>query len=549
MFPRIPVHSVSCASFPFTGTEKIAKVLYVAVRIIPDARQSFDSMNRRQTDNPIPGLPDPIEAPSPFFRQAGLAFLTAVFVATPFALDFRLVEPTLGQRFVFMIAAFGGAIVYSAYRLLRPAPPRISDPLRPWILLYTAALALSSLFSQDTGYSAAGALFPLAGLAFYMLAFAYPWGRPSVANLAGLLSLGVFAASVYGIAQAFGWEILPYAETDRAGKMKIISVFGHPNFAASYLGPALLLVATQRLWAPKPLRPSARQALAVGAFSAALLMCMSCRLPLPAMIAIPAAAAVAALAWRLGWFIELSVLATAACLILAGARGAWIAMAVAGCAAGVIYLWQQKWRLRVWLQIALACATLAAIAVLATIFTPLGGHLRARLTDSQPIASRLYTFTIAVEMVKQKPLLGWGYGAFDSGRYLEQTAAFQERPEARAFDEFLMVVGGRPAGEVHNELLEVAVDCGLLGVFALLGMGLAMLRSGWRALRAVADRQRAALLLSVWLALGCVVIDGLFSFPLRLPCSAMLFWGFLGIASRLATDYNANAADQGPALR
>jgi hypothetical protein len=379
----------------------------------------------------------------------------------------------------------------------------------------------------------------MAGLAFYMIAFAYPWNRSSAAQLAGFLSLGVFAASVYGIAQSLGWEILPYDDTAREGKMKIISVFGHPNFAASYLGPALLLVATQGLWAPRRRRPPARLALAAGIVPAALLSFLSWRLASPGLASMAAAAALAAFAWKIGWFRELSILATAACLILAGARGAWIAMAVAAAAAGIIYLWQQNWRLRVWLQIAALCVTLAAAMGLATIFTPLGGHLRARLTDSQPIASRLYTFTIAVEMVKQKPLLGWGYGAFNSGHYLEQTAAFQSRPEARAFDEFLMVVGGRPAGEVHNELLEVAVDCGLLGVFALFGMGLTMLRSGWRALRSLADRQCAALLLSLWLALGCVIIDGLFSFPLRLPCSAMLFWGFLGIASRLAAEHGA----------
>ena len=53
----------------------------------------------------------------------------------------------------------------------------------------------------------------------------------------------------------------------------------------------------------------------------------------------------------------------------------------------------------------------------------------------------------------------------------------------------------------------------------------------------------AAPLLGVLMALSCIMIDGLFGFPLRLPCSAVLFWGLLAIGARMAVEESRGAIE------
>jgi O-antigen ligase len=175
--------------------------------------------------------------------------------------------------------------------------------------------------------------------------------------------------------------------------------------------------------------------------------------------------------------------------------------------------------------------------------TPLGGYLTKRLTDAAPVVSRLYSFTIAVEMIEERPWLGWGYDYYEAG-YYDHVLAFQRRhrsaarsqKEAERYDYILTTHEGTPPKEVHNDLLETAVDCGLLGVFALFGLALTFATSAARAARLATDKRDSALLALIFSALLCMGIDGLFGFTLRLPCSAMLFWGLLGIGSRLSRD-------------
>ena len=470
-------------------------------------------------------------------------YLAVVFVCTPFAIYTGLARPTVSQDFFFEATALLGVFFYSAGRLtgLISAPPR--DPLRLWIVLYAAALAAAAYLSDVRGYTARRCLFPLAGIAFYMIVFAFPWRRRDMARLVACLSVSAFLAAAYGVIQSLGVEILPYAEEEREGKMKILSVFGHPNYAASYLGPVFLLLLSLRFWRQRSALPSRRMAAIVGGAALAAGLVSAAIFFSVGLIWLGLVAALGAAAWAIGRFQALAAVILILFFLLAGARGVWLALISAALFALLFWGAKAKWSVRAGAKwIAGAAIGLGAFGA-ACLWTPLGAYLARRTAETRPIASRVYAFVLAVEMIKQRPLLGWGYANYET-HYFDEVMKFQRRPGAEIYNAYLMLSEGVPPKNVHNDLLEIAVDCGLIGVFAVLGMAVAFGLSMARALRASADSRDSALLLGILLALGCLAIDGLFSFPLRLPCSAVLFWGLLGIGSRLGA---SRPADQNPA--
>ncbi|MCX7016286.1 MAG: O-antigen ligase family protein [Candidatus Sumerlaeota bacterium] len=487
--------------------------------------------------HPSPSQPSPLAAAR---RRLALLYLFVILAGTPFVIRLAFQRPTVSQTFFFEMAALLGAFAYSAGRLSWAigAPPR--DPLRPWIVLYGVALAAAAALGPQRGYSFTHGIFPLSGMALYFIAFAYPWNRRDAARLVLLLSAAAFVASAYGLMQGLNLDILPYAGEARVGKMKLVSVFGHPNYAASYLGPIFVLMLSLRFWRVR-LRPPAPLLTAVVG-CAALLVCAvlgayrhSMALPLMG-IALGAGAA----AWGFGRFQALSIVVVGAFLLAAGARGIWLAIGVLFLAVAALFIARSRWTARAWMRLAAAVGVgLAAFAGVCA-FTPFGHYLARRLTETQSIASRLYSFTIAAEMIRERPWLGWGYASFDA-QYFNQVVELQKQKGSEVFNPLLIATQGKPPQFVHNDLLEIAVDAGLFGVFAFLAILVAYGAAAWRSIRSQADAREAALRAAVLLAVACVILDGLFSFPLRLPCSAALFWGLLAIGARLAA--GADEAD------
>lgn len=485
---------------------------------------SFQSIAARPFG--IPGL----------WGRLGFLYLASIFLCAPFVLDVHLGRPTPSQWLFFQVAVFFGAMAYSGGRLVGLVGRSPRDGLRWWVLLYAITIGVTAALSEEWKRSAVAALQPLAGLGFYFLVFAYGWTRRDVGRLAGFLSVGAFLAAAVGIVQSLGFSALPYAEDELIAHIKVLSVFGHPNFAASFLGPVLLLLVFQGGWGERPSRPRWSIAVVVGGVAAIGLMAGFVFKDFGGWWVLAIAVVIGAAAWWAGWFRILTVVAIAVFIVLAGTRAIWIAVLLMTLVAVPGFVWIVGWRPRSWARTGIVVSVGIVALFCALCLTPLGGHLSRRATESTAVASRLYQFTIAVEMVKERPWRGWGYGAYATSDYFDSVVAFQGEEENEVFEPLLMMLKGEPPRYVHNDLLETAVDCGLVGVFALLGLGVAFLGVSWRAIRRASDRRDAALSLTLVAAIGCVAVDSLFGFPLRLPCSSMLFWGLLGIASRLAAD-------------
>ena len=110
---------------------------------------------------------------------------------------------------------------------------------------------------------------------------------------------------------------------------------------------------------------------------------------------------------------------------------------------------------------------------------------------------------------------------------------------ADVFKRLLIDARGVPPGEVHNDILAIAVDGGLPAVFAFLAMVMSFVLITVRAAnesRRQGNLRKKQLLVAALAAILCLLIDGMSSFPLRLATSAMLFWGVLAIGARLAQE-------------
>jgi O-antigen ligase len=164
------------------------------------------------------------------------------------------------------------------------------------------------------------------------------------------------------------------------------------------------------------------------------------------------------------------------------------------------------------------------IAGLGAAFTPRGRELRASIAHTDwnaALSYRLAPWAAALEMIRERPLSGWGPGTFGA-EYATHLIAAEDRYQARLANPFL-------AGsyvEAHSEFLEVAAECGAASLL-LLAVGISM---------TLARLQRSAhaerMLLTAILVAGAVA--ALTWFPMQRPATALLLLAAFGRAWRLA---------------
>lgn len=119
---------------------------------------------------------------------------------------------------------------------------------------------------------------------------------------------------------------------------------------------------------------------------------------------------------------------------------------------------------------------------------------------------RFYFVQDALAMFKTRPILGWGGGGWEEAY--------------RSFQHYLY-----NSNEVHSYYFQVAVETGILGLLAVLGIWTAFLWTGYRAYRASSpDSDRRAL---VWTMLAAAVAIGghaLIDFDLSLSALTLALW-------------------------
>ena len=210
----------------------------------------------------------------------------------------------------------------------------------------------------------------------------------------------------------------------------------------------------------------------------------------------------------------LGAMLVAGALLLAHTRsmGAWIGMA-AGAALFALAFCPRRLRRR--LLIAVAVALLVALLVLPRFSSALAPFSR-RLFRSQQ-ATRLFHLQGCLDMLAQRPVLGWGAGSF-MGRFSDF-----KTPEA-----VLHGWGGSITIHPHNEFALIAVETGAVGL-ALYALALAA--CALRAFRAADDGGPDRWVVAASLAGAfAMLVHGCVSVALRYWGPMAMYWSMLGMA-------------------
>lgn len=220
--------------------------------------------------------------------------------------------------------------------------------------------------------------------------------------------------------------------------------------------------------------------------------------------------------WASGKFRHKSLLAAVlgiltVCLILTFSRGAWVGLAVSA----FIFALLKEPRLLVLFII---------LAVLAPMFLPSVVTNRIASIGSLEDSSNAYRITIwiaALRMIKDYWLSGVGLGL----------TAF-----SRVYREYM--IAGASAIHAHNLYLEICLELGIVGLFALLWM---VFRGFSEALTCVETNHRISYIVAgIVAALAGHLFHGLFDYVWYSPRIVIAFWMYLGMMSALASSSFTN---------
>jgi O-antigen ligase len=221
-------------------------------------------------------------------------------------------------------------------------------------------------------------------------------------------------------------------------------------------------------------------------------------------------AAVIAAAWRPTLF-ALSIAATAA-LLLARARGGFLAFVVSLPLLGV-------W-LRHWIPPALAVLAAALQALTMPPAVKAWSATMPTLLHQLTEPDRLMYWTVALEMIKDHPIIGVGVNSFVKA-YPRYEQAFGQFPDIGPY--------------AHNQYLHLTAECGVLGLAVFLGVLVCVFSALARRLsqRTVAPFE-AVVAAGLGAGLVAYLINGVLESSLFYSRGAPIFWLVVGLL--MATD-------------
>ncbi len=318
--------------------------------------------------------------------------------------------------------ARGGAVVHS----------------RPLTIAWVAVLAASiaaTILSPDPLLAFLGEGSRLYGLVSFVLVFgAYLVGCSAGPGLSGVvmraLAVGASVVVAYGLVQMAGWDPMRWSASLDLSRAR--STLGNAAFLGGYLTLVLPVVALQWTNAAEPRR----------------------------------------------WRVVHGATFVGGLVVMAGTRtrGSWVGLVVGL----VVCAWLGRrfvatGRLRSMGPVALGGLIVATVAVAAAsgLLTPLGPRALSTLDPSSGTAAgRLATWADTVDLVRERPVLGWGPEGFRIGfpgvvsrEWVERYG--QEQVQDRA----------------HNVFLDTASTVGVVGLAAYCGLLLALARTARRAVR------------------------------------------------------------------
>ena len=219
-----------------------------------------------------------------------------------------------------------------------------------------------------------------------------------------------------------------------------------------------------------------------------------------------------------------SALLMAVAVVLSTARGAWLAAGALLLAAALRVRW------RVWLAVLAVACGVAAVLVLAVPGLRKEGR---SMMDRGANAGRLEIYAANLELVRDHPLLGVGFGNY--------------RRAARAYYENHPRADRR--SHAHNTFLQIAAEAGAAGLAAFCYLVGSILVGGWKLLRRAATGvpEVWAPAAGAWLGVVAFLVGGLTQHTFGDSECVMPFWFAAAVLTVLERQVNAGGRVAHPA--
>lgn len=150
------------------------------------------------------------------------------------------------------------------------------------------------------------------------------------------------------------------------------------------------------------------------------------------------------------------------------------------------------------------------------------GEPEARILDSSA-RIRLHAYLNSLDMVRDKPIQGTGYGAFWKG-----FRSYMNHPHViRQTNESIYLY------RLHNDPLQVFTELGIPGGLMVIFLVIFVMYMGIRLYSSSDDRDEKVISLALLMAIVACSAHALVDFPLQKPSSAIQFWVALGLISGL----------------
>ncbi len=322
--------------------------------------------------------------------------------------------------------------------------------------------------------------------------------RSQLRTLVGAFCAGAGMVSIVAVLERLGIHLFPSGGAEALDPTRASSTYGSPMYLAAYL--SLAIPASLALLAYLAARGS-------GDGHSSSLPTSNATYALLALVAVESAA-----------------------LVASQGRAAWLGVGVAVAAMGALWLtWgpHEAWRpvlLAALLASALAAGVIAATAAVGQAPSGQSVAERARATaepSSGTAFNRLYYWRMTLPMIASRPLFGYG---LDS--YLELFGRF------RPADWYMKIKEDAVPDKPHNDLLQMAVGQGLVGLASYVAVLGALFWSGIRALRRARTPIQTYALIGLLGALIAYLVQLEFGF--NVVGTAPLFWTAAGLAIAFA---------------
>lgn len=141
-----------------------------------------------------------------------------------------------------------------------------------------------------------------------------------------------------------------------------------------------------------------------------------------------------------------------------------------------------------------------------------------RLKDSQTVEQRLSYWKTTLDMIRDNPWFGVGWGAYES-----------------AYPRY-MILGGYPVKLAHNNYLQVWAETGIAGLNLFLGIWLIFLYTFWRKIRSGIPGELRGLAFGLGAGIIAFLVNSLTDFALYLPSLVWFVFAFLGLLAAIPSD-------------